>query len=229
MPFPVHTFLKKVNVVIPREGLLVEYLFDGNALDTSGNNNNAVLSTNPPTLTTDRKGTANKAYAFNGIDNYMNLTTPINFGTGAFAFSFWVKKELATFTTQRCAFSIEDPPFLATPNMYFQFRRATGNDTSWRTSNGTTVDDLDGSAINNTNWTHYVFQRDASGNKSIYKSAVNEANSNDGSYNITPAGETTYIGGLVARNDQYFYGDLDQVRIYNRILTQDEIDNLSKE
>ncbi len=52
-------------------GLMAYYPFSGNANDVSGNNNNP--SFNNATLTADRFGTANSAYHFNGTDNYMRI------------------------------------------------------------------------------------------------------------------------------------------------------------
>lgn len=50
-------------------GLQAYYPFNGNAFDASGKSNHAVF--NNATLTADRFGVPNNAYHFNGIDNYM--------------------------------------------------------------------------------------------------------------------------------------------------------------
>ena len=51
----------------PRNGLVAEYLFDGNANDSSGNGYNGTVQ--GATLITDRFGRTNAAYSFNGISN----------------------------------------------------------------------------------------------------------------------------------------------------------------
>jgi hypothetical protein len=61
----------------PIPGLLAYYPFNGNANDESGNGNNGTV--NGATLTTDRKGNANSAYNFDGNDwialgNVLNIT-----------------------------------------------------------------------------------------------------------------------------------------------------------
>jgi gliding motility-associated-like protein len=53
------------------QGLIAYYPFNGNANDQSGNNNNPVF--NNASLTVDRFGNPNGAYYFNGIDNYMHI------------------------------------------------------------------------------------------------------------------------------------------------------------
>ena len=71
-------------------GLMSYYSFNGNAGDSSGNANHP--SFNNATLTTDRFGNANKAYAFNGTSSYMKIpsSTSLNCGT-KISISIWVK------------------------------------------------------------------------------------------------------------------------------------------
>ena len=52
-----------------QNGLVAFYPFNGNANDESGNNNNG--SVHGAKLTTDRFGNPNSAYNFNGLDNYI--------------------------------------------------------------------------------------------------------------------------------------------------------------
>ena len=54
---------------VPANGLMAWYKFNGNASDSSGNGNHGTV--NGATLTSDRFGNANKAYYFNGVDNYI--------------------------------------------------------------------------------------------------------------------------------------------------------------
>jgi hypothetical protein len=52
-------------------GLVAYYPFSGNTNDASGNGHNVVF--NNATLTADRFGNPNAAYLFNGVDNYMKI------------------------------------------------------------------------------------------------------------------------------------------------------------
>lgn len=52
-------------------GLAAYYPFNGNANDESGNGNNPIF--NNATLTTDRNNNADGAYMFNGVDNYIRI------------------------------------------------------------------------------------------------------------------------------------------------------------
>jgi gliding motility-associated-like protein len=53
------------------QGLKLYLPFTGNALDASGNGNNAIV--NGATLTTDEFGTANSAYEFDGINDFLEI------------------------------------------------------------------------------------------------------------------------------------------------------------
>ncbi|HWB26411.1 MAG TPA: LamG-like jellyroll fold domain-containing protein [Chitinophagaceae bacterium] len=83
---------RAVSQVNLSQGLIAYYPFDGNANDVSGNNNNPVF--NNATLTTDRFGNANKAYYFNGIDNYMRIpnSSSLNPG-GQVSLAVWIKPQ----------------------------------------------------------------------------------------------------------------------------------------
>ncbi len=73
-------------------GLVAFYPFNGNANDESGNQNNGVVYN--VELTNDRYGVADKAYAFNGNDSYIEGINPgINLPTGNSprTFAAWVK------------------------------------------------------------------------------------------------------------------------------------------
>jgi uncharacterized protein (TIGR02145 family) len=54
---------------VPTNGLVGWWPFNGNANDESGNGNNGTV--NGATLTTDRNGLANKAYSFDGVDDFI--------------------------------------------------------------------------------------------------------------------------------------------------------------
>ncbi len=72
------------------DGLMAYYPFNGNAGDSSGNGNHP--SFNNATLTTDRFGNANKAYSFNGINNYMKINNSSSLNTGkSMSLCVWVK------------------------------------------------------------------------------------------------------------------------------------------
>ena len=56
---------------VPKDGLVGYWPFNGNANDESGNGNHGTV--NGATLTSDRNGKANRAYSFNGVSNYIEI------------------------------------------------------------------------------------------------------------------------------------------------------------
>jgi hypothetical protein len=57
---------------IPSNGLVAWYPFNGNANDESGNGNNGTV--NGAALTSDRNGNANSAYSFDGVNNCVRVS-----------------------------------------------------------------------------------------------------------------------------------------------------------
>jgi hypothetical protein len=70
------------------EGLVAYYPFNANAKDSTLNNHDGAI--HGPTLTNDRKGTVNSAYFFDGQDDYISVAdhSALN-PTGDFAISLW--------------------------------------------------------------------------------------------------------------------------------------------
>ena len=77
---------------VPTDGLLAYYPFNGNANDASGNGNNGTV--NGATLTTDKDGNENKAYSFDGDDDYITTEKEVNDVKENFTFSVWVNPQI---------------------------------------------------------------------------------------------------------------------------------------
>ncbi len=77
---------------VPSSGLVAWWGFNGDASDSSGNTNH--LTINGATLTADRNGNANSAYAFNGTSSYLtNTALSYTFSqAGAHSISFWINR-----------------------------------------------------------------------------------------------------------------------------------------
>jgi photosystem II stability/assembly factor-like uncharacterized protein len=75
-------------------GLVAYYPFNGNANDESGNNNNG--SVNGAILTTDRMNNPDAAYFFNGTNQSITTTYPGILGGNPRSVSFWIKSNSST-------------------------------------------------------------------------------------------------------------------------------------
>ena len=79
-----------------QDSLLAYYPFTGNASDASGNNNHGVV--NGAVLTADRFGNANSAYYFDGVDDIVRITNFNNYivpSESHFSTSLWMKTTTA--------------------------------------------------------------------------------------------------------------------------------------
>jgi hypothetical protein len=76
---------------LPADGLVGWWPFNGNANDESGNGNDGT-PLNGVALTTDRFGSVNSAYNFDGIDDYIQHLYPGPSGTGI-TLSYWFKTD----------------------------------------------------------------------------------------------------------------------------------------
>jgi len=73
---------------MPEEGLIAFYPFNGNAMDESGYSNNATVNT--ASLTTDRNGKYNSAYSFNGSSKIVFPTYNFPVSNSTRSISVWV-------------------------------------------------------------------------------------------------------------------------------------------
>ncbi|KPA16607.1 conserved hypothetical protein, secreted [Candidatus Magnetomorum sp. HK-1] len=73
------------------DGLVAYYPFNSNANDESSNTNHGIV--NGATLNKDRFGNDNSAYKFDGINDFISIndSESLNFSNGNFTISLWVK------------------------------------------------------------------------------------------------------------------------------------------
>lgn len=71
------------------DGLMAEYLFKGDANDSSGGGHHGTV--HGATLTTDRFGNANSAFHFCGPENYISIDPPPLMNDSAMSVSVWVR------------------------------------------------------------------------------------------------------------------------------------------
>jgi hypothetical protein len=217
----------QVPAYVPTDGLVGWWPFNGNANDESGNGHDGTV--NGATLTEDRFGLANSAYSFDGTD----ITIPIANTSfqGDFTISLWV--QLTSFYSQ-CSGACY-PTFLQGENCYFDlgYVNSAGyannqSGVSFSFSQGCAVGEWSGSvsrAVNVYNWSHIsVVGKDAlvylylDGNlvDLTEQEIINQSNTL-GSYIKIGRGNWSY---------QYFIGQVDDLAIYERAITPEEVSAL---
>jgi hypothetical protein len=202
---------------VPVNGLLSYYPFNGNGNDLSPFNNH--LTNNGAIPTADRFGNANAAYDFDGISSFLTRTNPsYTFNpTSTFTVSFWYKR----MNTASLGIPIMHAT-TASGNFIWIFQLASLNmqfgtnkqGSAWIWAQSTTTTDV---------WTHIVMVYNA-GQMTLYKDNVAAATA---TFNHTAVSSTTLpllIGKGVGGN--HFFGQIDDIGIWNRALSQCEINDL---
>lgn len=181
-------------------------------IDSWGSNNGTSLGG----VTQGVTGKIDNASQFDGIYGTKIIASPIEFETGAFSISFWIKSsgDLASNMIPIGSGSY--------PGYYIQIKgSAVGNKLTFRTSNGTPNDLNANSTITDTDWHHIVLTRDGSGNKKLYLDGVQDnVTTNDGSRDTTN-GQNFQIGS--SGWGQPFNGTIDDVAVWNRALSESEV------
>ena len=211
---------------LPTNGLVGYWPFNGNANDESGNGNHGTV--NGATLTADRNGNANSAYSFDGVANHVNIPFNNLWRGNEVSISAWIKKG-ESFNNQRIVIGQSNgrPQLVCnsdfTPgfdNAAFQFKN---------NSNGFThaAGNLN---ILNGDWVNLIGVYSSS-NIWIYVNGVlDNMISHDDIFdncNQTPmqVGAFNTSGGCGDGFgiSQAFLGLIDDIAIFNRALTQEEI------
>ena len=221
-------------VVDLNSGLVAKYSFNaGNANDEIGSNNGTVTGAS---LTTDRFGNTNKAYAFDGINDKIDFgdAPAFRMGNNNFTISVWAKfntTQFAPLLNKRK----DSPSFdqycinvgqfgTADNTLGFFYKPSPGGvGAPLRVFSGNTMDAL---------WHNVTVVSTFSGSTSLFIDGQFVGSSSTsfttGDFNITGAnlvaGFTNVLG-----TDYYYKGDLDDIRIYSRALSTLEIDSLFKE
>ncbi len=200
---------------VPTSGLVGYWPFCGNANDESGNGNNGTV--NGATLTIDRFGDANKAYSFDGVNDYIsNPTNSLPYGNSNRTISCWFRKENNA------------SPWSHTAVAYGANSQSNAIMLSVGNNNMITVqgwaDDISTNTINNSNEWHMLTFTLIQGIGAIYYDGIQIATQNVSQWNTLQS--SFYVGTRVDLLNSYFFGKIDDIGIWNRALTQQEITNL---
>lgn len=195
-------------------GLVAHYPFNGNANDISGNGYNGTL--HGVSLTTDRFGNANSAYSFDGTSNYISLPS-FQVG-GAFSLSAWVYLNSNVPDWQRV---IDFGNGAASNNLVVgindQSKMFVVGDLS---PNFATTDNFP-----EGQWVHVAATIDGGGTAKIYWNGVLKATGMT-SVPVPLTRSNQYIGRSNWAQDAYFGGKMDDLRLYNRVLSPSDIEAL---
>jgi hypothetical protein len=208
------------------QGLVGYWPFCGNANDDSGNGNNGTV--NGATLTSDRFGNANSAYHFNGNQENIKIQNSILPDTPtSFSISMWIKYDGGTSSPRDV---ICDRSTLDYSYKYRLIEGQVDNDKiyGWYSCSTTTCSTVNTNNLS-SNWENIIGVVDIASNQMrLYKNGILIGTSTNG-YQYPTQSNSTYIGanvGPFGALDASFLGEIDDIAIWNRALTQQEITNL---
>jgi hypothetical protein len=205
------------------DGLVAYYPFNGNANDESGIGHNGIVYGS--TLTTDRLGNPNSAFSFNGTASdyvdvgLMTINLPVTV-------ALWFNSTSIN-DQYNMLFGWNDP----NPN-YNGINIMANGDGKIRARIGSYTNDMIPNIIvdGDSKWHCVVISRDLNNDRKLYVDGTLEGSSGDGdSFGATPT-HNLFIGKSFRPDsegwNEHFKGIIDDVRIYNRILSESEIQKL---
>jgi len=198
------------------EYLIAHYTFTGDATDQSGNGYDGTV--NGATLTTDRFGNANSAYAFDGSSTItFNNTSNVDLGDET-TVTAWVYSN---------SYSAGEPEFISNGlgSTGFDFKLSTGtsNDAILRTLKVETFggDFLTTSELNLNQWYHVAFTYKRNEALTLYVDGMAIGSNTSVADQAIGISSKSLVSGANGMN-----GSIDDLAIYSRALSAAEISDL---
>lgn len=218
------------------KGLLAYYPFNGNLNDESGNGNHATAK-NGAALTTDFIGRTNRAAGFDGVNDYLFVPGSNKLDADSFTLAFQVMVN----NSNRRNVTVSRINYETGESLIFGIHESQPQDNAWSfgvtpgTDNCTQLYAHDPSIAAYANapiqpgrW-YSVIATFGSGSQKIYIDGVLHAAKTRTFSNAKKcANADLMIGGWWKNDIVSIDGKLDEVRLYNRLLTECEIAELAE-
>jgi hypothetical protein len=219
---------------VPTDGLVGWWPFNGNANDESGNGNDGTVY--GATLTEDRFGNAGSAFSFDGVDDFINVLNndELSLTSDEFSISAWYATAPSIIADNRNILCKSNGP--GAQNKWILMKSEGGG--FYPEGVGLLTSPIINAAAFNgftsvtdpseyNNWNHILITKI---NDSINLYLNGEISSVASiTSNISPSVADLRIGGDEINsvdNAKFWSGLLDDIAIYNRALTEQEIQNL---
>lgn len=213
----------------PRNGLIAFYPFNGNANDASGNDLHGTV--NGPVSAEDRFGKTGQAYSFDGVDDYIDMGNPQLLQiTGTITVAGWININAFKEGNLLMALITKiyfDPDKGGNPTKgYWLYQNYTGGDVPYvsavaYSATGLGVSNYVGEVVTTDTWIFMTLVIDGTSWR-YYHDGV-KTDGVTGSANVLEDGT---LGDLnIGRYGGGFYAQcrMDDIMIYNRALTDDEV------
>ncbi|NCA79361.1 MAG: T9SS type A sorting domain-containing protein [Sphingobacteriia bacterium] len=209
-------FLGNITAQVNLDSMLVAYYpFNGNAIDESGNGNNGTVY--GAMLAHDRFGNENSAFWFNGISDFIEVPDSYLLDiTSKISITGWMKKDSnvpwASMVTKGGATVDENN---------YTIHNSPGNGIIFTGMSDTSC--ISSWDININEWHFVSLTWDGNIAKIYIDGQADELSFVNYSGALTPNNSSLFIGVDPPGEIEFFHGYLDDIRIYNRGLNQEEI------
>jgi hypothetical protein len=222
----IDTFSTIESLPPPTDGLIAYWPFNNNTNDESGNGHNGIIS-GGVLITKDRFGNSNSAYQFNGANGYINIgnTVKPNF---PITVSIWVN----SLSSGGFVFRNDD---INSSAYYRGIGVGIGGDGTVQGfigngyASGSTRRQLvtNDSVIGLSKWQLVCIVFKNNNDIAIYINGIKKS----GTWYGTATGMSySSANGILGHHESYYFeGILDDIRVYNRALSSDEIQSLFTE
>jgi len=218
--------VKDTPITTLNDGLVAYYPFNGNANDESGNGNNGTVY--GASLTTDRFGNNGKAYSFDGVNSIIQTSSDFFNASNDFTISLWLKSDglqqnQTVFNTTPHNVITLSYNYFTHPQGYLMLLYGGAQFGNWYNQPG----DIFSPTISLQNQWSYITLTKTNGRFSVYQNGLILTSA---AIIQNPTSTLTKVNfgrcDPSTCNEPYF-GSLDDIRIYNRALTQAEITYLA--
>ena len=228
--FASNVMAQNIPSYVPKNGLVGWWPFNGNANDESGNGNNGTV--NGATLTTDRNGTANRAYSFDGVSNFIKVANSLSLDIigSEITISYWLlsNNEVSDANYK----GISKGGYQVGSGYEFMFRNSYSGDNGVIHLTG--GPGMQGSHINfdmnvaSGKWIHLGVTYKNGTVMFFVDGKLQTGISTNLKSNFVSNKDDLFIGKRNPSNDWagLLKGKLDDIAIYNRALTEQEISSL---
>jgi len=229
------------------KGLIAYYPFNGNAKDESKNNNNGVVY--GATLTQDRFGNEDSAYDFDGKDDFIEvLVDSEEFKSiGDFTMSAWAN--FRVFKKKVVGGPYLDAQYIFNGNTYSKSTQSNFNKDGFNVKfdwlsnnkellvggiNKSSLFEINTSIPSKNTWNHFIIKREKGYLYLYINGQISSKEEN--SFGNLDMFHNVFIGTYGGNNPNYhggrynysFNGKIDDIAIYNRALSDEEILQLSE-
>ena len=211
----------QIPTYIPTNGLVGWWPFNGNANDESGNGNHGTI--NGASFTIDRNGSANKSLNLNGLNDFVEILTNNSFDNNTFSISFWVKTNTNQIETSIISRLETRNDNISVYQNFVIFQTgimvALNGGCVW-------TQGYSSPSIISSSWRHVVYVNTPTNSKLYIDNQLIQNYTSQSPQNMTFYSYPMRFGKSTHSFWKDYNGLLDDVSIYNRTLSVQEINTL---